>query len=77
MNTGKTMIGLCMADTSAISYKEDNAPYFSEYIRQRIVKHLPAGANIYKDGYSIYTTLDLDAQKYADEVTHDMILKVA
>ncbi|AYE36580.1 penicillin-binding protein [Borrelia turcica IST7] len=64
-----------MADTSAISYKEDNAPYFSEYIRQRIVKHLPAGANIYKDGYSIYTTLDLDAQKCADEVTHDMILK--
>ncbi|WP_445436145.1 penicillin-binding protein 1A [Candidatus Borreliella tachyglossi] len=64
-----------MADTSAISEKEDNAPYFSEYIRQRIVRHLPAGANIYKDGYSIYTTLDLDAQKHADKVTHDMILQ--
>ncbi|BCR19672.1 Multimodular transpeptidase-transglycosylase PBP 1A [Borrelia miyamotoi] len=64
-----------MADTSAISDKEDHAPYFSEYIRQRIVKHLPAGANIYKDGYSIYTTLDLDAQKYADEVTQEMITK--
>ncbi|AHH03737.1 Multimodular transpeptidase-transglycosylase PBP 1A [Borrelia nietonii YOR] len=64
-----------MADTSAISDKEDNAPYFSEYIRQRITKHLPAGANIYKDGYSIYTTLDLNAQKYANEVTQEMITK--
>lgn len=63
------------ADISAVSDKEDHAPYFSEYIRQRIMKHLPAGANIYKDGYSIYTTLDLDAQKYADEVTQEMITK--
>ncbi|AHH08699.1 PBP1A family penicillin-binding protein [Borrelia anserina] len=64
-----------MADTSAISDKEDHAPYFSEYIRQRIIKHLPARTNIYKDGYSIYTTLDLDAQKYADEVTQEMITR--
>ncbi|WKC58267.1 penicillin-binding protein 1A [Borrelia sp. P9F1] len=64
-----------MADTSAVSYKEDNAPYFSEYIRQRVVRHLPAGANVYKDGYSIFTTLDLDAQKCADRVTRDMIFK--
>ncbi|WNY69837.1 penicillin-binding protein 1A [Borreliella andersonii] len=64
-----------MADTSAISNKKDQAPYFSEYIRQKILKYLPNGANIYKDGYSIYSTLDLEAQKYADKVTNDMINK--
>ncbi len=64
-----------MADTSAISNKKDQAPYFSEYIRQKIIKYLPDGANIYKDGYSIYSTLDLEAQKYADKVTNDMINK--
>ncbi|PRR65222.1 penicillin-binding protein 1A [Borreliella burgdorferi] len=64
-----------MADTSAISSKKDQAPYFSEYIRQKILKYLPDGANIYKDGYSIYSTLDLEAQKYADKVTNDMINK--
>lgn len=64
-----------MADTSAISNKKDQAPYFSEYIRQKILKYLPDGANIYKDGYSIYSTLDLEAQKYADKVTNDMINK--
>ncbi|WKC85621.1 penicillin-binding protein 1A [Borreliella lusitaniae] len=64
-----------MADTSAISNKKDQAPYFSEYIRQKILKYLPDGANIYKDGYSIYSTLDLEAQQYADKVTNDMINK--
>ncbi|MBB6212842.1 penicillin-binding protein 1A [Borreliella californiensis] len=64
-----------MADTSAISNKKDQAPYFSEYIRQKILKYLPDGANIYKDGYSIYSTLDLEAQKHADKVTNDMINK--
>ncbi|BCR22141.1 PBP1A family penicillin-binding protein [Borrelia sp. HM] len=64
-----------MADTTAISDKEDHAPYFSEYIRQKIIKYLPAEANIYKDGYSIYTTLDLDAQKCADKITQEMITK--
>ncbi|WKC81015.1 penicillin-binding protein 1A [Borreliella tanukii] len=64
-----------MADTSAISSKKDQAPYFSEYIRQKILKYLPDDANIYKDGYSIYSTLDLEAQKHADKVTNDMINK--
>nr|WP_038363704.1 PBP1A family penicillin-binding protein [Borrelia persica] len=64
-----------MADTPAMSDKEDNAPYFSEYIRQRISKYLPAEANIYKDGYSIYTTLDLEAQQQANEITQDMITR--
>ncbi|ETZ18925.1 Multimodular transpeptidase-transglycosylase PBP 1A [Borrelia duttonii CR2A] len=64
-----------MADTPAISDKEDHAPYFSEYVRQRITKYLPSEANIYKDGYSIYTTLDLEAQKHANEITQEMITK--
>ncbi|WP_198004638.1 penicillin-binding protein 1A [Borrelia recurrentis] len=64
-----------MADIPAISDKEDHAPYFSEYVRQRITQYLPSEANIYKDGYSIYTTLDLEAQKHANEITQEMITK--
>ncbi len=46
---------------------EDKAPYFSEYIRQEIEQYLFGQQNIYKDGYVIHTTLNLDYQAIADQ----------
>ena len=52
------------------------APYFREEIKKRVEKLLqendflkPDGSNynIYRDGLKIYTTLDLNMQKYAEE----------
>ncbi len=41
------------------------APYFTEYVRQQLQKKY--GQSIYKDGYSVYTTLDTRVQRAAEE----------
>jgi penicillin-binding protein 1A len=43
----------------------DNAPYFVEAVRQQLEGEL--GNDIYTEGYTIYTTLDLKVQKIAEE----------
>jgi penicillin-binding protein 1A len=43
----------------------DNAPYFVEAVRQQLEDHL--GNDIYTEGYTIYTTLDLKVQKIAED----------
>ncbi|AFG37966.1 penicillin-binding protein, 1A family [Spirochaeta africana DSM 8902] len=46
--------------------REDQAPYFSEHVRNQLQNEILLGsADIYRDGYSVYTTLDLDAQESA------------
>ena len=45
----------------------DKAPYFSEYIRSEIEQHLFGQQDIYRDGYVIHTTLNLDLQAAADK----------
>ena len=45
----------------------DKAPYFSEFIRSEVEKYLFGQQDIYRDGYTIHTTLNLDYQKEADE----------
>lgn len=47
--------------------RDDQAPYFSEYIRGQLEDLLPGGADIYKEGYTVYTTLNLDYQKVAEK----------
>lgn len=49
-------------------YFKDLAPYFSEYIRRILYKKF--GSSIYKEGYKIYTTLDLDLQQQAQKSIH-------
>lgn len=44
----------------------DKAPYFSEYIRTEIEQYLFGQQDIYRDGYTIHTTLNLDFQEVAD-----------
>ncbi len=56
------------ATETAFFNRKDEAPYFSEYIRGLLESELLLGeANIYRDGYKVYTTLDLDNQRAAED----------
>jgi penicillin-binding protein 1A len=53
--------------SSAFYLREDKAPWFSEYVRRQLEEDLLYGsADLYSDGLSVYTTLDLDQQEIAD-----------
>ncbi|MEM5947838.1 PBP1A family penicillin-binding protein [Spirochaetia bacterium 38H-sp] len=54
-------------NSSVFVEKQDKAPYFSEYVRQQLEQKLLGTFNIYKDGFTIHTTLNLDYQKLAEE----------
>ena len=48
-------------------YKMKVAPYFTEYVRQKLNRLQDSlGVNIYEDGLRIYTTLDTRIQKYME-----------
>jgi penicillin-binding protein 1A len=51
---------------SAFVDRKDEAPYFSEYVRQQLQNNYLLGSyDIYRDGFTIHTTLDLDYQEAA------------
>lgn len=52
--------------TSAFYMRDDKAPWFSEYVRRQLEGMLYGSLDIYKDGFTVHTTLDLDYQAYAD-----------
>ncbi|MBN1836901.1 MAG: PBP1A family penicillin-binding protein [Spirochaetales bacterium] len=54
--------------TSAWFEREDKAPYFSEYVRQRLEEMLLGSMDLYKEGLVVHTTLDLEKQTAADQV---------
>jgi penicillin-binding protein 1A len=62
--------------SSAFSEREDKAPYFSEYVRQQLDELLYGSRNIYKDGYIVHTTLNLDFQAKADELMQQGLAEV-
>jgi len=47
--------------------EEGEAPYFVEYIRRQIESEYGDRYDLYRDGLSIYTTLNLKAQKLAEK----------
>jgi penicillin-binding protein 1A len=51
---------------SAFYNREDKAPWFSEYVRRQLEDLFYGSIDIYSDGLSVYTTLDLDKQAAAD-----------
>ena len=53
-------------DLSLWKTRIDNAPYFTEYVRQKIEKEFGASA-LYEEGLKIYTTLNIDHQKAAQK----------
>ncbi len=56
------------ANTSTAFFeREDRAPYFSEYVRYQLENELLLGSlDINKDGFTVYTTLNLDYQAAAE-----------
>ena len=52
---------------NSFGQREDNAPYFTEYIRQYLEKKIDK-EQLYSKGYRVYTTLDLDLQNIADGI---------
>jgi penicillin-binding protein 1A len=59
--------------TSAWFEREDKAPYFSEYVRQRLEEQLLGSMDLYKEGLVVHTTLDLKDQAVADNVMEKWI----
>jgi len=53
---------------TAYTERDDKAPYFSEHVRTELDNMLYGQRNMYKDGYVVHTTLNLDYQKEADEI---------
>ena len=56
--------------TSASAYqmREDAAPWFSEYVLRELTKQMYGTLNLYTDGFTVNTTLNLAHQKVADRV---------
>ena len=52
--------------SSAYFMRDDKAPWFSEYVRRQLEDLLYGSLDLYSDGLSVYTTLDLDQQAIAD-----------
>jgi penicillin-binding protein 1A len=52
--------------SSAFYARDDKAPWFSEYVRRQLEDMLYGSLDLYKDGFIVNTTLDLDVQASAD-----------
>ncbi len=52
--------------SSAYYSRDDKAPWFSEYVLRQLEGLLYGSLNLYKDGFVVRTTLDLDVQANAD-----------
>jgi penicillin-binding protein 1A len=52
---------------TAFFNREDRAPHFSEYVRTQLENSLTGTADIYRDGYTVHTSLDLGIQEIADQ----------
>lgn len=62
--------------SGAFYARDDKAPWFSEYVRRDLEKMLYGSIDLYKDGLTIYTTLDLDYQAVADKYMSRYIAQV-
>lgn len=54
--------------TTGFTAREDSAPYFSEFIRGELEGILLGDKNIYRDGYTVYTTLNSRFQSLARDI---------
>ena len=55
-------------NSSAYAMREDEAPWFSEYVRRTLSDMLYGTDDIYTGGYTVNTTLNLSHQKAAQEL---------
>jgi penicillin-binding protein 1A len=63
------------ASMSAFYHREDKAPWFSEYARRELDKLMYGSMDYYRDGYTVYTTLDLRHQEAADKFMAEGLTK--
>ncbi len=61
------------ADSSASTERVDRAPMFSELIRRRFDELFYSSPDLYRDGFVIHSTLDLEYQRKADELLSESI----
>ena len=55
------------ASVSAYYNREDRAPWFSEYVRRELDVMMYGSMDYYRDGYVVYTTMDLRHQEAAEK----------
>lgn len=60
-------------NTSAYELRNDEAPWFSEYVRRQLSDMLYGTEDIYTSGFTVNTSLNLEHQKVADEIMQDYI----
>ena len=53
------------ASTAAYYHRTDAAPWFSEYVRRELEVMLYGSMDYYRDGYTVYTTLNMKHQEAA------------
>ncbi|MDR2576164.1 MAG: PBP1A family penicillin-binding protein [Treponema sp.] len=63
------------ASTAAFYHREDKAPWFSEYARRELDRMMYGSMDYYRDGYTVYTTLDLRHQEAADKFMAEGLTK--
>lgn len=59
--------------TSAYDLRDDQAPWFSEYVRRQLADMTYGSEDIYTSGYTVNTSLNLTHQKAAEEIMQDYI----
>ena len=59
--------------SSAYMMRDDKAPWFSEYVRRELGGMMYGSDNIYTDGFTVNTTLNLAHQKIAQDVMEKWI----
>jgi len=55
------------ASVSAYYSRDDKAPWFSEYVRRELDTMMYGSMDYYRDGYTVYTTLDMRHQEAAEK----------
>jgi penicillin-binding protein 1A len=63
------------ASMSAFYHRDDKAPWFSEYARRELERLMYGTMDYYRDGYTVYTTLDLRHQEAADRFMAEGLTK--
>ncbi len=60
-------------NASAYTMRQDEAPWFSEYVRRTLSGMLYGNEDLYTDGFTVNTTLNLSHQKAAEEIMQQYI----
>jgi len=63
------------ASVAAYFHRDDKAPWFSEYVRRELDGLMYGSMDYYRDGYSVFTTMDLRHQEAAEKFMEEGIAR--